>query len=79
MFQDTLYVYLGLAGCYCQKISLSLKFPQHLRDTGIDFIFKKSRILKTLSVFCHSIFCLLCGETVEFHKAVTQWRSDKGF
>jgi len=77
MFQDALYVYLGLTGCHCQEIPLRLKRFQHLRNTIIDLIFKKSRILKALSVFCHSFFCLFGGETVEFHKAVTQWRSDK--
>ena len=70
MFQDALYVYLGLTGCHCQEIPLRLKRFQHLRNTVIDLIFKKSRILKALSVFCHSFFCLFGGETVEFHKAV---------
>ena len=50
MFQDALYVYLGLTGCHCQEIPLRLKRFQHLRNTVIDLIFKKSRIQEQYEV-----------------------------
>jgi len=70
MFQYAFYIDLGFAGSQCQKIALGLQVLQHLRNTGINFIFKNTRILKTLSVFCHGLLRLLSGKTVEFHKAV---------
>ena len=70
MLQYAFYIDLGFAGSQCQKIALGLQVLQHLRNTGINFIFKNTRILKTLSVFCHGLLRLVSGKTVEFHKAV---------